>query len=271
MISFFLVSPSQPNQLLLSHTVVTTVRSQDKVDRIKAMYPNLGREQLDFEIVPDISREGSFHAAVQSYPPYDAVIHTASPLNFSIGDVQKDVLDPAIIGTTSLLFSVMRFAPKVKRVIVLSSFAAMSNLEKGNWPEHTYTAADWNPITHTEALRDNILGYRGSKTFSERAAWEFMDREKPGFTLTTLNPPFVFGPVVQYPGLSLGTLNTSNGRFLSFLKGIASPNRFLRVDKCQRLCFSPCAGYRRGHYGWKENFSYVIGAVLQSRHPANHR
>ncbi|KAF2800557.1 ketoreductase [Melanomma pulvis-pyrius CBS 109.77] len=209
-----------------SHTVVTTVRSQDKADRIKAGHLKLGKEKLDFAIVSDIALSGAFDLAVQSDPPFDAVIHTASPLVLIVNNVQKEVLDPAIMGTTGLLASVRRFAPSVKRVVVLSSFAAMIDLSKGDWPAHTYTAADWNPITHAEAIVDAIAGYRGSKTFAEKAAWEFMDREKPNFTLTTLNPPFVFGPVVQYPGLSLDALNASNRRFVAFLKGMTTPTTF---------------------------------------------
>lgn len=174
----------------------------------------------------ELACQGAFDAAVQSDPPFDAVIHTASPLNHNLSDVQKDVLDPAIIGTTGLLTSVARFAPTVKRVVILSSFAAMVNANKGNWPEKTYTAADWNPIKPDEALVDTLAGYRGSKTFAERAAWEFVEREKPRFSLTALNPPFVFGPVVPYPGLSLIELNSSNRWFVEFLSGIPSASMY---------------------------------------------
>ena len=201
------------------------MRSAEKADKIKAAYPKLGKEKLDFAIVPDIAMPGSFDPTIQSNPSFDAVIHTASPLNLGVSDVQKEVLDPAIIGTTGLLASVARFAPTVKRVVILSSFAAMIDLSKGDRPSHTYTAADWNPITHEEALQDAVAGYRGSKTFAEQAAWDFMEREKPGFTLTTLNPPLVFGPVMHYLS-SLDALNNSNRRFVAFLKGITPPTTF---------------------------------------------
>jgi nucleoside-diphosphate-sugar epimerase len=61
-------------------------------------------------------------------------------------------------------------------------------------------------------------GYRASKTFAERAAWDFVKNEKPNFTLTTLNPPLVIGPIVHYLN-SLNALNTSNERTRDFIQG----------------------------------------------------
>lgn len=82
------------------HSVVTTVRSQEKADRIAAAYNGIDRERLDFVIVEDIAQERAFERAVVSDPPFEAVIHTASPFHFNTTDVQRDLLDPAIIGTT---------------------------------------------------------------------------------------------------------------------------------------------------------------------------
>jgi nucleoside-diphosphate-sugar epimerase len=211
---------------LYSHTVVTTVRSQDRASRIKALHPSLPKDQLDFAIVPDIARHRCFDSVFQSNVGFDAVIHTASPNVRSCTDVQKELLDPAIIGTTGLLSSIARLAPSVKRVVFVSSIAALIDASKGDWPEHTYTALDWNPITLEEALDNSswVPGYRGSKTFAERAAWTFMDRERPDFTLTALTPPGIFGPMVKYPGYPLDTINASNGIFARLLDGTVFPS-----------------------------------------------
>ncbi|KAF2085013.1 NAD(P)-binding protein [Saccharata proteae CBS 121410] len=200
------------------HSVVTTVRSQEKANKIKEAHPSYGKDKLDFAIVEDIAKEGAFDEAVKSSPPFEAVIHTASPFHFNVTDVQKQLLDPAIIGTTGILKSIKKSAPEVKRVVITSSFAALVNPSKGTWPEHTYSEADWSPLTHEEALKDPASGYRASKTFAERAAWEFVEKEKPNFTLATMNPPFVFGPVVHYLN-SLNALNTSNQRIAGFVQG----------------------------------------------------
>jgi len=50
------------------------------------------------------------------------------------------------------------------------------------------------------------MGYRASKTFAERAAWDFVKNEKPNFSLATINPPMVFGPIVRTDGHGFGLL-----------------------------------------------------------------
>lgn len=81
------------------YSVVTTVRSQEKIDNIKKAHSGVGQDKLDFRIVEDIAVEGAFDEAVKSIEGLDAVIHTASPFHFNVTDTKKDLLDPAIIGT----------------------------------------------------------------------------------------------------------------------------------------------------------------------------
>lgn len=186
--------------LLLNHghSVVTTVRTQEKADKIKADYQNyVDNGKLSFAIVPDIAQPDAFEKAVISDPPFDAVLHTASPFHFNVTDVQKDLIDPAVIGTTGILKSIKKHAPSVKRVVITSSFAAIVNGPKGSWPGHVYSEDDWNPMTIEDAQETPMMGYRASKTFAEKAAWEFVEKEKPNFTISTINPPMVFGPIVS--------------------------------------------------------------------------
>ena len=68
-------------------------------------------------IVEDIAKEGAFEKAVKSDPPFEAVIHTASPFHFNVTDTKKDLLDPAIIGTTGVLKAIKKHAPSVKKVV----------------------------------------------------------------------------------------------------------------------------------------------------------
>ena len=83
---------------------------------------------------------------------------------------------------------------------------------------HVYSEKDWNPVTEAEAAADPINGYRGAKTFAERAAWVFLDEEKPGFTISTICPPTVYGPVA-HPLPSLDSINTSNERLRDTIQG----------------------------------------------------
>lgn len=99
------------------HSVVTSVRSEEKATAIKRAHPGISREQLDFTIVKDIAVEGAFDTAIVSDPPFEVVIHTASPFHFNTTDVKRDLLDPAIVGTTGLLKAIKKSAPSVKRVV----------------------------------------------------------------------------------------------------------------------------------------------------------
>lgn len=75
--------------LLNRHSVITTVRSQGKADQIKAVFSKYDESQLDFAIVEDIAQPSAFKDAVVSTPPFEAVIHTASPFTFNVKDIQK--------------------------------------------------------------------------------------------------------------------------------------------------------------------------------------
>lgn len=97
--------------------MVITVRSAEKGQKLLDNHPKASRDKLDFVIVEDIAERGAFNKAVQSSPPFEAIIHTASPFHFNVTDIKKDLLDPAIIGTTGILESAKKYAPTVKRVV----------------------------------------------------------------------------------------------------------------------------------------------------------
>ena len=104
--------------------------------------------------------------------------------------------------------------------MITSSFASILNGALGNRPGYTYSEKDWNPITLEEAIQNPSNGYRASKTFAERSAWEFLEKEKPNFTISTMCPPLVIGPVIHYLQ-SLTNLNTSNQRTAAIISGDA--------------------------------------------------
>ena len=119
-----------------------------------------------------------------------------------ITDNEKDLLIPAIKGTTEILKSVQKNNPAVKRVVITSSFSSIWNGAKGDWPEHTYSEADWNPVTYEEAKDPSMDGgsvYSASKVFAERAAWDFVKEQKPNFSLVTICPPMLYGPTAHEP------------------------------------------------------------------------
>ncbi|KAK2765164.1 methylglyoxal reductase (NADPH-dependent) gre2 [Arachnomyces sp. PD_36] len=212
------------------HDVVTTVRSQEKGQKILEAHPNTPKEKLSFVVVEDIAQEGAFDKAVVSDPPFEAVVHTASPFHHNITDAEKDILNPAIHGTVGILKAIKAYAPTVKRVSITSSFASIINPKKH--PD-CYSEKDWNPVTYPEALEFSNT-YRASKTFAEKAAWDFLENEKPNFTISTICPPLVLGPIVHYLN-SLSAINTSNARVRDLIQGkykdnLAASGTYLWVD-----------------------------------------
>jgi nucleoside-diphosphate-sugar epimerase len=187
------------------HTVVTTVRSAFKGDIILKSYPNLTKGQLSYVIVENIAQEGAFNKAVMSDPPFDSVIHTASPFFYDHSDPVKEILDPAIKGTTGILKAIKANAPSVRHVVITSSFAAMV---QSHSPPKVYNEESWNPVTEEMSLNPNYT-YFASKTFAERAAWNFVNNETPNFGLSVMTPPLVLGPVI-HKVKNLDKINTSS-------------------------------------------------------------
>lgn len=88
--SGFIAAHTLDMLLKRGHSVVTTVRTQEKAEKIKAQYKNeADKGNLSFAIVPDIAQEDAFDKAVISDPPFEAVLHTASPFHFNATDVKR--------------------------------------------------------------------------------------------------------------------------------------------------------------------------------------
>lgn len=198
------------------HDVVFTVRSEQKGQGVLEGRVKGRQGQLSYVVVPDIAREDAFKDAVVSDPPFEAVLHMASPFHFNGTDPKRDLLDPAVLGTRGILNAIHRGAPAVTRVVLTSSFVAIHEARKHNV---TYSESDWNSITWEEALQSPGNAYRAGKTFAEKAAWEFMEQEKPKFDLAVLNPPLVFGPVLQRLSTGADKVNTSNERIRNLVLG----------------------------------------------------
>ena len=127
------------------HSVVTTVRSEDKAQKIREAYKDAG-DKLDIAIVPDIAREDAFDEVVKT-PGLEAVLHTASPFHFNWTDPKRELVDPAVIGTTAILRALHRSAPSVKRVVITSSFASIIDEAHLDDPATVYDEKHWNPVT----------------------------------------------------------------------------------------------------------------------------
>ncbi|KAF6810811.1 NAD dependent epimerase/dehydratase [Colletotrichum plurivorum] len=183
-------------------------------------------DKLDFVQVEDFEKLGVFDESVKNV---DGVIHVASPFTYDTKDNEKELIIPAINGVKSIL-SAAASNPKIKRVVVTSSFASVLDANRKAPPYFTYTGDDWNPLTYEEAAAPEtsaVVAYRGSKKFAELAAWDFVEEKKPHFDLVALCPPMTFGPVV-HPIADVGKLNESNAMLWRIAAG-AGPLPMARV------------------------------------------
>ncbi|KAF7975471.1 hypothetical protein HWV62_9501 [Athelia sp. TMB] len=155
------------------------------------------------------------------------ILHTASPYTFNITNGEEDLLKPAINGT----LNVLRAAKKagVKKVVITSSFAAISDLKgKGPWGDREYTEKDWNPYTYEEAAAPGVppaIVYSAGKKLAEKAAWAFSEEHKlpiiapDGAWTHLVNPPMIYGPALQEAATSPETLNTSSAAIYALFSG----------------------------------------------------
>ncbi|KZT60841.1 NAD(P)-binding protein [Calocera cornea HHB12733] len=179
------------------YKIRATARSQRKADEWTAKYPQ-GKENIEWGIVPDLSVPGAFDGLMEGI---DYVVHIATPVSVGFKDNEKDMLRPAMEG----LMSVMKAAanqPSVKHVTITGSWGSIGGHKAGQPGEEgrVYTPDDWNETTWEEAVNGptgSSFVYCASKSLSEKAAWKFMEEEKPNFTLTSLCAPIIYGPPAQ--------------------------------------------------------------------------
>ncbi len=195
-----------------SYSVIGTVRSQAKADKLNRQFKEkYGADvDLEFAIVEDIGGTGAFDSLFKTQKDIGSVLHTASPFSdVESDDFEKGYKRPALQGTLNVLKSIRDYAPQVKKVVITSSMAAIVHLDRLSDPTFVHTEETWNPLEWEECQENWQMAYIASKKLSEKAAWDFIKENKVNFTLTTVNPPLIFGPQFFDIEDSKGTLNTS--------------------------------------------------------------
>lgn len=94
-------------------------------------------------IVPDITADSAYDGLLNEVK---GVIHSASPYTFAIGDLQRDLIDPAVKGTNVLLDAVLQTS-SIQRVVITSSFAAVIDSAGGSRAGFTYTGTSSRFLT----------------------------------------------------------------------------------------------------------------------------
>jgi nucleoside-diphosphate-sugar epimerase len=82
------------------------------------------------------------HLIIIIFVGVDYIIHSASPFHYKVQDPYKDLINPAVKGTTGVLYSALAYAPSVKRVVITSSMAAIRTATPKD--PRGLSEADWN-------------------------------------------------------------------------------------------------------------------------------
>ncbi len=195
----FIASHTIERLLAKGHDVIGTVRNPADAQKNTHLLAMKGAKKHLSLVAADLTDEYPFSGHVD----VDTIMHMASPYVMSVKDAQRDLVDPAVKGTLSMLRAAAT-SKRVKRVILTSSMAAITDEPDGR----VLTEADWNSQS---SLKRNPYYY--SKTMAERAAWDFIEREKPDFDLVVINPFLVVGPS------HTAAINTSNQIFVDLVSG----------------------------------------------------
>jgi len=188
------------NLLGRGYRVRGTVRNPDRKADLAFLTSLPGADERLELVRGDLLDPRGWDAAVAEC---EYVLHTASPYQIDVEDPQRDLVDPAVLGTRHVLDACMWAG--VKRVVLTSSMAAVTDEPDSR---HVLTEADWN--TRSTLNRNP---YYFSKVLAEREAWKMVNEEKAAFELVAVNPYLVIGP-----SLSPGT-NYSTQIFVNLARG----------------------------------------------------
>ena len=171
-------------------TVHAAVRDPSKEEKLKYLNEIAANSPGSIKYFKsDLLREGSYGEAMEGC---SIVFHTASPFTINVEDPQKELVDPAVLGTENVLEEANR-QPSVKRVVLTSSCAAIygDNADCQTAPGGVLTEEVWNK---TSSL--NHQAYSFSKTEAEKAAWEIVEKQDR-WDLVVINPSLVVGPGIN--------------------------------------------------------------------------
>lgn len=198
----FIASHTIAQLLQAGHHVRGSVRSTDNADALAPLRALPGAaDRLEF-VEADLLAPDAFAGQLEGC---DTVLHMASPYQLDVKDPQRDLVDPAVHGTTAILTACAN-TPGIERVVLTSSMAAVTDEPDEH---HVLTESDWNT---TSTLTRNP--YYLSKVKAERVAWAFVETQRPSWDLVAINPYLVIGPSLT------PSLNTSNKVIADLLNGV---------------------------------------------------
>lgn len=180
------------DQGLTVHAPVRSPNDQEKLKYLNQLAENSSGSIKYFKA--DLLDQGSYEQAMEGC---ELVFHTASPFTITVKDAQKELIDPAKLGTRNVLEQATQTS-SVKRVVLTSSCAAIygDNADLAKTKNGIFTEDDWN---ESSSLTHQPYSY--SKTLAEKEAWKICQNQDQ-WDLVTINPSLVIGPGINPFGTS---------------------------------------------------------------------
>ncbi len=171
-------------------TVHAAVRNPNNTEKLKYLNELAERSSGTIQYFQsDLLQQGSYAEAMQGC---EVVFHTASPFTLDTENPQKELIEPAQLGTRNVLEQANR-TESVKRVVVTSSCAAIygDNADLELVAGDSFTENDWNT---TSSLSHQPYSY--SKVLAEKEAWKIA-KAQDRWQLVVINPSLVLGPGIN--------------------------------------------------------------------------
>jgi len=203
------------------HATVRSAANVVKVGPLREMQEEFPGRLTLFEA--DLLVEGAFDAAMTGCR---VVFHVASPFFMPerIKDGQKDMVDPALIGTRNVLAGVER-TPTVERLVLTSTVGAIF----GDYAD--VRGMDGQVLSekyfNTSSTVENNP-YHYAKTVAERAAWD-AEAAQDRWRLVSVNPGLILGPSLA-PASESGSLFLLEELFKGYFFYGAPDFSFTTVD-----------------------------------------
>ncbi|KAL7786553.1 hypothetical protein V8C43DRAFT_324411 [Trichoderma afarasin] len=195
--------------LKAGHRVRVAVRSQEKSQLIKELYPSAA-DKIEYAVVPDMSQPAAYQDALKGV---SYVFHLAGAMVDKGVELERDFVDPAVNGTLSILESAKK-EPSIRKVAIVSSFLSLMPMDgvmrnpfhiKANTGEKF--AVDYK-MAFPEGLPGQLLKYQTGKIVAHQAYRDWIKKENPKFTVVSVHPSQVFGPsLVQKSSSELSGVN----------------------------------------------------------------
>ena len=197
------------------YDVKATIRDIKNAESVKADLQKYLKKDINLKFFEaDLLKDNGWDKAIENC---DAIMHVAGPYPMNFEGPEEDQIKPHEEGTLRILK--LAKSNNVQRVVLTSSIAAVwmgipgdKDLDESKW---------------TNEKIKHIDPYIKSKTIKEKAAWEYVSKNK-SIKLTTILPPVVLGPGIG------DHMHTTSMKFFNIIAKrempIAPPIKFGMVD-----------------------------------------